>query len=331
MFADLKCGIALCTYNGEKYIEEQLDSILTQTVPVDEIVVCDDKSSDRTCEIIERKLQNWTGIKLIVLNESNLGFKKNFQKAASLCKSDIIFLSDQDDVWEKEKIEHVMEIFHDDDSVMMVFHDVAIVDENLKVMMPSFWSLLHFEADNFQSDGYRRLAESNVVQGSACAFRKIILQQAIPFPDRVMHDEWLAMLAILHGELFPLGQCLGKYRQTGNNTVGSGQLSDALKCKAWISGVEKKVQRYVETLESKILTLDSFLMQPHINEFSQADYFRQVRDFLKLRLDYIKKRDFGIIFLLGKHIYLHTSLKWALIRWLQDILAVLCWKLGSLK
>ena len=326
MFADLKCGVALCTYNGEKYIGEQLDSILEQTMPIDEIVICDDKSSDNTITIIEQKLRDWKGDKTIVVNKSNIGFRKNFQKAISLCKSDIIFLSDQDDVWAKEKIERVMEMFHGDDRVMMVFHDAEAVDENLNIIMPSFWRSLHFDAERLQLDGYRRLAESNIVQGAACAFRKNIVKGAMPFPDGVMHDEWLALLAVLRGEIIPLPQCLVKYRQTGNNMVGSGQASDALKCKAWISGVEEKVQIYVEAMESKILTLDSFLRQPRIDEFSQSDYFRQVRDFLKLRLGYIKKRNYGIVFLFWKYIHFHTSAKWAMIRWMQDILAALCWK-----
>lgn len=93
-------SIALCTYNGEKYIEEQLESLIHQTCQPDEIIICDDQSKDNTVNIAKSLLGSWPGAWKVIINKKNLGYKKNFQKAISLCRGDIIFLSDQDDVWD---------------------------------------------------------------------------------------------------------------------------------------------------------------------------------------------------------------------------------------
>lgn len=96
-------SVAMCTYNGEKYIKEQLESIIHQTLPPDEIIICDDGSNDHTISAIKETMRVWRGSWMLVQNEKNLGYKKNFQKAISLCQGDIIYLSDQDDVWDLHK------------------------------------------------------------------------------------------------------------------------------------------------------------------------------------------------------------------------------------
>src|SRR4030067_269521 len=95
-------GVVLCTYNGEKYLREQLDSILCQTRAPDQILILDDCSNDRTIEIIENFLKKDGRIRLI-RNETNLGYARNFEKGISLCETDFIALSDQDDIWFNDK------------------------------------------------------------------------------------------------------------------------------------------------------------------------------------------------------------------------------------
>ena len=104
-------SVAMCTYNGEKYIKEQLESIIHQTLPPDEIIICDDGSNDHTISAIKETMRVWRGSWMLVQNEKNLGYKKNFQKAISLCQGDIIYLSDQDDVWDLHKMELMNQIF----------------------------------------------------------------------------------------------------------------------------------------------------------------------------------------------------------------------------
>jgi glycosyltransferase involved in cell wall biosynthesis len=116
-------SVAMCTYNGSKHIKEQLESIIYQTRKPDEIIICDDCSSDNTVEIAQNLLSVSTIKSTIIRNEINLGFRKNFEKAIGLCHGDIVFLSDQDDVWLPEKIEKVANIFDNDEEVIMAFHD----------------------------------------------------------------------------------------------------------------------------------------------------------------------------------------------------------------
>ena len=121
-------SVALCTYNGEQYIREQLESILTQTVKVDEIVVCDDGSTDNTLQIIEELAGNTDTAIHIYRNETNLGPAKNFQKAINLCSGDIIFLSDQDDVWMPEKAATITNYFRQNPQISVVFTDGNLTD-----------------------------------------------------------------------------------------------------------------------------------------------------------------------------------------------------------
>lgn len=214
-------SIALCTYNGESYIDELLLSITNQTFQPDEIIICDDKSTDDTVSKIKSILDDWTGNYRLIVNESNLGYKKNFQKAISLCDGDIIFLCDQDDVWNVAKIAKVMEVFDHRNDVIMVFHDAELVDENLNTISPSLWKELGFNYHNFLNGDFSHFVKGNMVQGAACAFRKELFDISVPFPTNAIHDEWLALNAMMNGEIYPLHDSLLKYRQTGKNEIGA--------------------------------------------------------------------------------------------------------------
>lgn len=214
-------SVAMCTYNGSKYLKEQLESIIYQTRQPDEIVICDDQSKDNSIEIARDVLKNWKGIVNIVKNEKNLGFVKNFEKAMGLCHGDVIFLSDQDDVWNKEKIEIVMNAFQNHPDAVLVFHDAELVDENLNQLFSSFWrDTLHFDYHEFLFSNYKILLSRNVVQGSACAIKRKVFEVARPFFKLAIHDEWLALVALNLGNLLPIPISLTKYRQCANQIGG---------------------------------------------------------------------------------------------------------------
>src|SRR5574344_1867255 len=123
-------SVALCTYNGEKYIEEQLLSIIHQTEKVDEIVVCDDCSVDNTIKKVEHIAVEHPEITFnIKVNEQNLGVTKNFEKAIFLCKGDIVFLSDQDDVWNPNKVASIVQWFEKHPDKSTVFTNAILIDE----------------------------------------------------------------------------------------------------------------------------------------------------------------------------------------------------------
>src|SRR6476620_1984679 len=125
----MKISVAMCTYNGGRFISEQLQSIIDQELPVDEIVICDDGSKDDTFAVIEKFQTTFPGLIKLHINEVNLRVNKNFEKAISLCKGDFIFLSDQDDVWRKDKTKKILEVFEANPQLEGVFSNGDLITE----------------------------------------------------------------------------------------------------------------------------------------------------------------------------------------------------------
>src|SRR5262245_47180770 len=128
----MRLSIALCTYNGAVYLKEQLDSLAAQTRMPDELVISDDRSTDDTLRLIEEFAATAGFPVRLSVNESNLGIAKNVEKAISLCRGDVILLSDQDDVWHADKLETVEGIFEVKPQLSLVFSNAELVDETLK-------------------------------------------------------------------------------------------------------------------------------------------------------------------------------------------------------
>ena len=127
----MKISIVMTVYNGEKYLNEQIDSFLNQTLLPDEIIIADDCSSDKTLEIIEKYKKNYPEKIKIFKNKYNLGFTKNFEKAISKSSGDLIFLSDQDDVWYRNKIQTVVKKFNTNPNIDLIIHDADLVNESI--------------------------------------------------------------------------------------------------------------------------------------------------------------------------------------------------------
>lgn len=317
-------SIALCTYNGEHYIKEQLESIINQTLPPDEIIICDDCSKDNTKAEIKSVLGHWNGSWEFIENDKNLGFKKNFQKAISLCNGDIIFLSDQDDVWLSDKIEKMVKIFKSDPNCILAFHDVKIVDSNLKEIRPSFWNMLNFNPQPFFKMDYSILLMKNVIQGSACAFRKKLFIHANPFPDDVLHDYWLALVAAASGEkICPVNEKLALYRQSGHNAIGAKEdLSLREKLLGWTSSFTFKIKVHFENIKrddyifdklNSLYSCKGLLAGIRINSFS---------NFLDNRLTYIENGKFFFLLDIGSYFKYYANKSYALKNYLKDVLAV---------
>ncbi len=142
----MKISVAMCKYNGAKYLPQQLDSIMQQSLEVDEIVVCNDCSTDTTHEILKNYTIKFTYLFKIYSNETNLGSSKNFEKAMQLASGDLIFFADQDDVWKKEKVKKVKNIFIENPNAIGVFSDAELIDDqgNLHFKELSLWSSVKF-------------------------------------------------------------------------------------------------------------------------------------------------------------------------------------------
>ena len=220
-------SVAMCTYNGEKYIEEQLRSIIGQTMPPDEIVILDDVSSDSTVDIAKEILDK-SGIEhKVMVNDKNCGVLISFEKCIKSCSGDVIFTSDQDDVWDKDKIKLFMEEYEKDPECVFVFGNAELVDQELKPLGSDVWTSLNLRraglCDHVTQEKYRQLIMYYwAVPGMEMSFKKEFCEKAFPIPREGgwLHDSWLAINAPAYGNVVSIDKPLVLYRQHGNNSVG---------------------------------------------------------------------------------------------------------------
>jgi glycosyltransferase involved in cell wall biosynthesis len=207
----MKISIAMATFNGSKYLQQQLDSFVTQKRQPDELVVCDDCSTDNTLELLQ-KFQICAPFQVrIYRNETNQGYINSFEKALSFCNGSIIFISDQDDVWLEEKINIVESIFIDSPEVMVIINDSFVSDEYCEKRLYSKLSNVKFN----------KLSEDAYIAGCATAVRSKFLSLVLPFPQPPIcsHDLWINRLAILAGVRVVLARPLQLYRRHDNNVT----------------------------------------------------------------------------------------------------------------
>lgn len=219
-------SVALCTYNGSTYIEDQLQSILTQTMPVDEIVVCDDGSTDDTLGIIEQ-IKASTSIPIhIHQNEKPIGVSNNFQKAINLCQGDIIFLSDQDDIWLPQKVQTIIDFFNNNKHVSTVFTNAQLIDDNNN---PIGNYLFDYFFDTISHTLFdkglvaERFAYSNCATGATMAIFKerygdILFSEYCG--GEILHDYAIAIKSLANNALAYIDTPLIKYRIHSNQSVG---------------------------------------------------------------------------------------------------------------
>lgn len=219
-------SVALCTYNGAEFIEAQLNSILGQTLKPDEIIICDDLSTDRTVEIINA-VANATSIPVkLFVNPERLGVIHNFEQAISKCTGDLVALSDQDDIWLPEKLQVSVEAldkartFTSSDTPILVHSDLMLVDRTGNLIANSYRA--HQGIRPAGADPLPGLLLRNSVTGCTILMNQALLKAALPFPRSVlMHDWWLALVAAACGRVIELPQATMLYRQHDGNVVGA--------------------------------------------------------------------------------------------------------------
>lgn len=223
----MKISVAMCTYNGALYLREQLDSIAAQTRLPDEVVICDDQSTDATPEVISNFAASAPFPVQLHVNSQNLGSTKNFERAIGLSTGDVIALADQDDVWLPEKLSRLEACFINGPGVGLVFTDAEVVDERLQPLGYRLWESVGFD------EAQRRLARSGrvldvllpgwSVTGATMAFRGHFKDLVIEIPTdlALIHDGWIAlMIASVAGVTF-LEEPLIKYRQHAHQQIGA--------------------------------------------------------------------------------------------------------------
>lgn len=203
-------SVAMTTCNGLPYVREQIDSILAQLGPDDELVISDDGSTDGTRALVDGLAGNDSRVK--VLDGPKTGLIDNFANALRACKGDIIFLSDHDDVWLSDKVSQVMAVFDLHSDVVLVQHNARFTDGQLNPQ-----SLTTFAWRHARSGLFANLLR-NRYQGCAMAFRHELLDAALPFPKGIpMHDQWLGLIAETTSRVCFYDEVLMLYRRHDTN------------------------------------------------------------------------------------------------------------------
>jgi glycosyltransferase involved in cell wall biosynthesis len=229
-------SVALCTFNGEKFIVEQLESILRQTLRPRELVISDDGSTDRTLEVVRRvltpELLAETGISLKLLQRKEpLGVTRNFEAALTACSGEFVSLCDQDDVWRPDRLERLRAEFSSDD-VLLVHSDARMVDSAGRPLGHSLFSALGAGRRELAREqgptAFEVLVRRNLVTGATAMVRRQLLVAARPFPASWVHDHWLAVVASLAGRIVVDQGLLIDYRQHGANQIGATKLNGSV-------------------------------------------------------------------------------------------------------
>lgn len=218
----MKIDILMATYNGEKYLREQIDSILNQTFKDFNLIICDDCSKDSTWEILQEYEKKDSRVK-IIKNEKNLGYNKNFEKLLSYVQSEYFMLSDQDDFWMENKVEESYRKITEED-LNLVCSDLEVVDENLNTIHSSmweFWPDYNIKNKIKKSNDYRSCLMTNCVTGCTTIINSKLISELIPLPGYpIVHDWWIALVAGSKGPIGYIEKPLIKYRQHGHNQIG---------------------------------------------------------------------------------------------------------------
>ena len=270
-------SVAMATYNGEKYILEQLDSIVKQTVLPDEIVISDDNSTDNTVNIINEFIKSHNDYnieyKVIINSPANSGVTSNFQNAIENTTGDIVFLSDQDDVWKNNKIERVLNAFESNRNINLVVHNAQILRQRNNGFSGenSFFYDQHsspirdelgekkitiLKKDKF----FNYILSSNLINGMCMVAKRDFLYSILPFPKYTVHDAWIMFCAITNDSCYAINDSLALYRIHYENTIGLGAKKSVFSRIITFDEKTKQslIERYVWSVRVKSYLHDSY-------------------------------------------------------------------------
>jgi glycosyltransferase involved in cell wall biosynthesis len=265
----MKISIAMCTYNGAEFLPAQLQSIITQSRPPDEIVICDDGTTDDTRAVVERFAGESSIPITLHINDRNLGSVKNFERAITLCTGDVIALSDQDDVWRSDKLHLFESVLNKSPSAGIIFSDAEIVDEHLNPLDRRMWDEVGFDAHRRKLVRTGRALEVLIhgwtVTGATMAFRTNFVKLSLPIPDEIamIHDGWIALTIAAVADVVAVDETLIKYRQHAQQQIGAPARKETAPELRGMQAIETAFRRrnssadlhkILETLEARLLS-----------------------------------------------------------------------------
>ena len=278
-------SVAVCTFNGENYVEDQLSSILSQSVLPDEIVIADDGSADATLRIVNEFVasHSTSGVAFRILEKSDrLGVTKNFERAVTSAGGDLIVLCDQDDVWHADRLEIALRSYTASPGLSLQAANADLVDENgAATGITLFEALAIGETDIRQinqGEAFFKLLRRNLVTGATVVIGRKLLASALPFPPEWVHDEWLAIIASSIGRIEMIDIPLIDYRQHSANQIGVRAPSLAYRIGRLLAPREDRyavLLRRSSILVERLVTLSA--PAPFIEAASEKARFEAIR------------------------------------------------------
>ena len=293
-----KTSICMATHNGEKYIKSQLKSIINQTIKPNEIIIYDDASSDKTLEILYSFIKKYKVDIKIIKGHYQIGVVNSFSKAISAAKNEIIFLSDQDDIWMNNKIEKISKSFKEDDQLDLIFTNGETINHNDSLLKKDLFQFTRF---NFlKRIDFLNNTKSNIIKyphsalGMSMAFKKRNLDFILPMNcnDSFMtHDKWILLsINFFGGKIKYLNEKLVKYRLhmlQESRLIREKLLKKIYKDKSYY--LKGQIESYEAILKNQKISIN------RKNELVKNLLIEKIK-FYKLRLKIIKNKNFFIIF-----------------------------------
>lgn len=289
-------SVVLATFNGAKYVVKQIDSILNQSYPIVELIIVDDCSTDETVDIIKNYQQQFDNI-VFKQNEKNLGAIGSFQEAVKLAHGDYIAFSDQDDIWELNKLEKQMTMLKDNivdrEIPTLLFHDLTVIDPQDNILSKSFWKQMKFSKAKFC---FEKLLFGNVVTGCTCIINQKMKDSflEVNINKIMMHDHWFTLIAFSFGQVFYSHDQLIRYRNHPNSVTAKDSTSFFLQIKNLYNNLFGKEYIYfhdnfIQAKEFKLLYFDKlneqqkFFLDSMLKLEKKANWYKIARPYFRFR------------------------------------------------
>lgn len=296
-------SVAMTTFNGEKYIEKQIESIIHQSLSVDEIIVCDDGSTDHTVELIKKYDVT------LIQNSQNLGYKLNFKKAMEKCNGDYIFLCDQDDIWEKDKVKDMMNIMESHKNIHVLASSFTYIDgqdQMISTTLNKGYSNNNlYNKEVKKNDLVSVLTDEfiygNYFQGCALVMDKQTRDFVVHhFDDRLPHDWIISLYASIDGGMYFYNKSEFKYRIHNDNSIGVSTLNQSST--EHVNRAYQFEERYQKARDA-LYVLD-VLKSNCIDYYMQNEKeFKAIESFMAHHVAYLRNKQF--FGLLGQNRYVY--------------------------